>query len=214
MNLPFTQDQFLEVFMNYNLAMWPGQIIAYILGSLAVVLAVQKSKHSGRIISTVLGLMWFVNGFVYHITFFSGINKAALVFGSLFVIQSILFFIFGVFKNELKFEYDKSAFSYTGLAFIVYAMILYPIIGYVLGHGYPNSPSFGIAPCPTTIFTFGLMLMLKPKIKPYIFIIPAIWSLIGFFAALKLGIIEDVGLLIAGAAGTIMLIRKNKTMPE
>jgi len=32
MLLPFTPDQFLEVFATYKLAVWPAQLIAYLLG--------------------------------------------------------------------------------------------------------------------------------------------------------------------------------------
>lgn len=81
---------------------------------------------------------------------------------------------------------------------IAYAMIVYPVIGTVLGHGYPSSPSFGVAPCPTTIFTFGLLLCTNARVPKSLLVIPLIWSLIGFYAAVSLGIREDIGLLLAG----------------
>ena len=31
MNLPFTVEQFLDVFAQYNQAVWPIQIVAYVL---------------------------------------------------------------------------------------------------------------------------------------------------------------------------------------
>ncbi|MGM0484554.1 MAG: DUF6064 family protein, partial [Candidatus Krumholzibacteriota bacterium] len=37
--MPFTVEQFFEVFESYNLAIWPAQIAAYILGIAAVILA-------------------------------------------------------------------------------------------------------------------------------------------------------------------------------
>lgn len=38
---------------------------------------------------------------------------------------------------------------------ILYALIGYPAFGYFAGHHYPSVPVFGVAPCPTTIFTIG-----------------------------------------------------------
>ncbi len=34
--LPFTLEQFLNVFATYNKAIWPAQILAYVLGAVAV----------------------------------------------------------------------------------------------------------------------------------------------------------------------------------
>jgi hypothetical protein len=85
-------------------------------------------------------------------------------------------------------------------------MALYPIIGGLLGHGYPRSPSFGVAPCPTTIFTFGLLLWTSVRVPIYVLAIPLLWSLIGFSAALWLGIREDIGLPIAGVLSTALLV--------
>jgi len=90
---------------------------------------------------------------------------------------------------------------------ILYGMVLYPVLGYFLGHAYPASPTFG-APCPTTIFTFGLLLWTKGRVKWFLLVLPLIWSLIGFGAAVKLGIREDIGLLVAGLVGTIVLLAK------
>jgi len=38
--------------------------------------------------------------------------------------------------------------------------------------------------------------------------VPLIWSIIGFTAALKLGVYQDVGLLIAGIVSVIVLVSK------
>jgi hypothetical protein len=40
--------------------------------------------------------------------------------------------------------------------------------------------------------------------------IPFLWALLGINAALKLSIIEDFGLLIAGIIGTMLILNKNR----
>jgi hypothetical protein len=57
-------------------------------------------------------------------------------------------------------------------------------------------PTFGV-PCPTTIFTAGL-LMLGPAPSWRLAIVPVIWSAIGGSAAFLLGVSADYGLPIAG----------------
>jgi hypothetical protein len=208
--IPFTVEQFLGVFQLYNEAIWPAQIVAYALGLLAIILALKKTTYSGRVASFVLSLFWLWMGTVYHILFFSTINKAAYVFGAAFIAQGLLFFIFGVLKPQLVFEFRLDVFSLTGLAFILYAMVAYPALGYLLGHGYPHSPCFGVAPCPTTIFTFGVLLWADRNVPKVLLVIPFIWSVIGFSAALSLSVREDIGLLVAAVLGTILIIIKDR----
>ena len=95
---------------------------------------------------------------------------------------------------------------------LLYGLVIYPVLGYFLGHRYPASPTFG-APCPTTIFTFGLLLWATSRVNWFYYMLPLIWSLIGFTAALNLGVREDIGLLVAGIAGTLLLAMRQTPQP-
>jgi hypothetical protein len=55
-------------------------------------------------------------------------------------------------------------------------------------------------PCPTTIFTFGVLLFVNKKISVPVLITPFLWSLMGLSAAVNLSIYDDFGSLIAGVA--------------
>lgn len=145
-------------------------------------------------------------GIVYHLIFFTAINKAAYGFGIVFILQGLLF-LFHSLSNKIEFKYIKGIRSYTSLILIFYALIIYPLLGYAAGHGYPYSPTFDL-PCPTTIFTFALLLFIIGKIPVNLTIIPLIWSGIGFTAVLSLGIYEDIGLLAAGIITLVFLVRK------
>ena len=121
-----------------------------------------------------------------------------------------------VIKKRVGFGLAQNIYAVIGLLFIAYALIIYPLIGTYLGHGYPRLPTFGL-PCPTTIFTFGIFLMADKKFPLSLLVIPLIWSIIGFFAALSLGITEDYMLLVAGVTGTALIVmknRKNGTSPD
>jgi hypothetical protein len=207
MNLPFTVDQFISVFERYNLAVWPAQILLNILGAAAVFVAIKRLDSSNRIIAGILAFLWVWIGLVYHFAFFISINPAAYVFALLNVLQGVVFLVFGVFRPRLSFGFRLDIYAIVGAAFVLYAMIIYPVLGYFLGHVYPKAPTFGL-PCPTTIFTFGLLLWTDMKLPRTVLVIPFLWSIIGFTAALTLGIREDIGLLVAGIVGTgLILIR-------
>lgn len=52
--MPFTNDQFFNVFSQYNLAVWPMQIIFYLLGLTALLAAVGQFRFSNRLVVTIL----------------------------------------------------------------------------------------------------------------------------------------------------------------
>jgi tryptophan-rich sensory protein len=204
MNLPFTADQFFEVFRQYNSAIYPIIILLYLAVGLSLFLIYSKKDSAGRFSSALLAFLWLLMGVLYHIIFFSQINKAAYIFGLLFVIQALLFLIFGVIKNRIQFVLPKGIYFWLGWFFIIFGLFIYPVIGLLTGHEIGSMPLFG-APCPTVIFTFGLLLFTNNKLPKYLLIIPALWSVIGFMAALSLGVIQDVVLLVAGITATLIL---------
>ena len=210
MKLPFTVEQFLDVFINYNNSVYPMQIIFYLLALIVILLSIKKITYSDRIINVILSFFWLWMGIVYHLFYFAQINKAAYLFAGIFILQGLMFLFNGVLNNKLSYKFRLDAFGWVGALMITFAFIVYPLLGHLSGHFYPASPTFGL-PCPTTIFTFGILMWFDKKIPLSIVAIPFIWSIIGFFAALKLDFHEDIGLLVAGILGIIVtVLRKRK----
>ncbi len=100
MNPTFTVEQFFGVFRDYNETVYPMQVIFYLLAITALYFVIKPSPKSARIISGILAFLWLWMGVVYHLLFFTGINKAAYLFGVIFILQGLLFLFFGVFKNN------------------------------------------------------------------------------------------------------------------
>lgn len=209
--MPFTAEQFFQVFRDYNLSVWPMQVIMNLLAAFIIFSAIKKYKYGNAIISGILGFLWLWTGIIYHLIFFTSINKAAYIFGTMFIIQAILFLYYGIFINIFSFIYKTDIYGITGIISVVYALIIYPVIGFIAGHTYPDNPTFGL-PCPSVIFTFGILLFSNKKMPVYILIIPLLWSVIGFFAALNFSVYEDIGLLIAGVTGLGMILYRNKKL--
>jgi len=215
MSFPFTRTEFFDVFEQYNQAVWPAQIGLNLVALSCIFLLFYKRPIKNSAISTGLVLLWLWMGVIYHFVFFSGINRAAILFGALFVLQSFLFFWFGVLKGQLEFRLNGRWSIASGSVLLLYALIFYPLTAYLVGHRYPAVPTFGL-PCPTTIFTLGMLVFAKSPIPRTVWIIPIIWTLIGSMAAFQLGVYEDFGLLLAGIIGVFvvlntLLIRKPQT---
>ena len=209
--LPFNVEQFLNVFAEYNQAIWPMQVVLVFTALAAVFLVLKPNSLSNRVITLLLACLWLWMGIAYHLEFFTRINQAGYAFAALFIAQAALFLLAGIVKKALTFRVRWNAVGIVGGLFIVYSLLIYPAVGFFSGHRYPYSPTFG-APCPTTIFTFGLLLWADRKVPRYALWIPLLWSLIAMFAAISLGMLEDVGLPVAGIMGTTLILLRNGRM--
>lgn len=195
--MPFAHEQFFEVFRTYNGAIWPAQVVAYLVGIVAVVALARPGRGAGQLVSAILALMWLWVGLGYHIGYFAPANPVAYAFGALFIVQAMLFVRAGVIGDRLSFRFALGVLSLLGVAFVFYAMVIYEMLGLVAGHGLMKGPLFGVAPCPTAIFTFGVLMMAQNPVPWWLLPIPVLWALIGTSAAVTLGVAEDFGLPVA-----------------
>ncbi len=203
--MPFTTQQFFEVFSAYNAAIWPAQVVAYALGLAAVVSLLLVPEHASRFIAWVLALMWLWNGVCYHWLAFSPINPAAKIFAVVFLVQAVLLTVVALSRQGVSIRARRDIRSVAGFGFVAFAMFIYPALGFWAGHGLMGGPMFGVAPCPTTIFTMGLLLLMRGRGVAWLSVIPLLWSLIGLAAALQLGMIEDLALPVAGIVLVVIL---------
>lgn len=204
--LPFTRDQFLANLAAYNEDIWPAQLAAFGLGLLAVAMLFWRPRMADRLIAGILATMWVWTGIAYHWLHFTEINRAALIFGALFVAQGALLAYFGVVRNHLRFGLGSGLAATVGIGFLAYAIILYPLVGILTGHAYPEMPVFGVTPCPVTIFTFGLFLLAGPTLPRWLLAIPFIWSLIGGSAAFLLDVPQDWLLLVSSVIAVPLVV--------
>jgi len=209
-SFPFTADAYFSLFEVYNSAIWPAQLVAYCLGIVAIFLALRPMTAGGRITFAILSAFWLWNGIAYHLMHFFQINFAALGFGALFALQGVLFTGYAVGGRRI-FRFRPDIFGWSGLLFCLFALAVYPLLGWLAGHGWPRAAAFGVAPAPTTIFTIGMLLMMEGAAPLYLVAIPLLWSLAaGSAAVLRLDAPEDLPLLLAGVVGFGLLVWKRR----
>jgi len=195
--MPFTTEQFFAELPAYNPAVWPLQVAAYLAGLLALGLLLRPSRAAAVGIALVLALFWAITGLGYHWTWFATINPVARVFGVVFVLEALLLAAAPVLSPSLRFELKADTRSTLGLALLAYAMLIYPLIGWLAGHSWPAMPMFGMAPCPTTIFTIGLLLLAPWSVARWLLVIPLLWTVVGGSGAVLLSVPQDYGLIVA-----------------
>lgn len=212
MTLPFTPEQFFEAFAEYNTVTWPGHILLYLFAGMILLAAVRPTPMRSRFASALLAFLWIWTGVLYHWLVFSEINPAAWIFGGAFVLEGLLLVVLGTVKPWLDWAAPRGASLWIGLVFVVYALVIYPLLNPLTGHVYPAAPVFAL-PCPLTIFSFGALLLARGRARIWVAIIPLLWSLVGTMAAIKLGVVQDYGLLVAGVVGFITILATRKLPP-
>jgi hypothetical protein len=204
MSSSLTYDQILSTFEAYNLQVWPMQAVAYLLGIVALFFAVKRTQGSGRITTGILSSLWLWTGIVFCLLYFGPVFAPGYGMGVLMIIQGAVFFA-GALRPRLSFRFKLGVHSIIGILFIAYAMIGYPVVGHFVGHDYPRTLPFGLVPCPTTVFTFGLFMFSDKRLPIHFLVIPILFTIGAVMPVLR-GILEDVGLIVAGVVGTVMIL--------
>ena len=212
MILPFTTAEFFQVFAAYNQAVWPLQPLLMLVAVALLGMALLAPPKAGRGVSLGLGLLWAWLAVGYHLAFFREVNPAAPLFAALSLFAAAAFAWQGVQRRALRFHPGMDGRRLLGVLVVSFALIGYPLIGALIGHRYPSAPTFGV-PCPTTIFTFGILLMARPPVPRVVLVAPLLWALIGSVAAFSLGVTQDLALLAMLLLGGWMLLGHRSPAP-
>ena len=213
-------EGFFDLIRSYNTAIWPMHVLTLVLGVAAAILALKKTRESDRIISSILAFLWLWSGVVFLMVFlgswiptFFGFALPGFGYlsGVLFITQSAIFGYFGVIRRSLSFRLTADIPGLIGTVMVVYAMAIYPIVGYATSHPYPGYPVFGTAACPVAIFTVGIFFWTNRRMPQFTPIIPMIWGLAGILAVVSIEVWADAGLFIAGIL-SFAILRRNAGM--
>jgi hypothetical protein len=207
-----SQETLLDLFTRYNHDLWPAHVLAYALGILVVVLiAVRPGRATNRIVAITMGCLWIWLGAVFQAMYATDIDATlGAIYAVLFLAQGILLLRAGI-RGRLHFDPDwHSGTRKIGWSALAYALVVYPLIGATLGHGWPEAPLFGMAPCPTTIVTFGVLLLAEPPVPRHLLVIPFIWAILAPPAAVGRGVWEDTALLVFGVLALAVVLKQRQ----
>jgi len=208
--LPFSPEQFFDVFRAYNLAVWPWQWVLTAAGLFALAGAAVRTPAGARLALGALSALWLWMAVAYHLLQFARINPAARAFAGLFALQAGLLLWEALRPSPPAMGLVASPRGFAGLLLAVFGLAVYPLLNPAFGHAYPAAPGFGL-PCPTTIFTLGILSWLRPAPDRRLLAIPVLWSAIGATAAVLLGVPQDFVLAGAGAWGVYLLAARRHT---
>jgi hypothetical protein len=202
--IPFSREQFMAAFSDYNDAVWPAQWLLLAAAVACVVLARVGTPRAGRAACAILALLWAWMAIAYHWAHFAAINPAAYAFAALFLAAAGLFASAAI-RGTLRFSLGARTAPW-GLLLVAIALVGYPVASYLLGHRYPEMPTLG-TPCPTTIFTLGMLLLCASPVPRTLLAIPLLWAAVGTVAAFAFQMYEDFALVFAGLLTLLLQVK-------
>lgn len=191
-----TFQQFLAA---YNRAVFPAHVAFYLVGIAAAILVfVRPGKWGDIAAKAALAFLWTWVGVFYFFVYYGRVNSAGYTLGVISLLQA-LWFLIDVFHNKTVYRpAQHPKLGYLGAALIGWALILYPVMALIMGHGWPNLQLAGIA--QLGIYTCGLLMFTldrKPKWRFTFF--PALFAFVlGLGPATQWRYYEDYAYFAAG----------------
>lgn len=208
--LLFAPRTYYRLFELYNLELWPLQLLALALGLAVLVLARRGGERAGRASAVILVLCWLWVAWGFHWQRYASINLAAGYFALAFVAQAALLLWSGVLRGRLAPPATSRLQQRAGLVLLLFALLIFPLIGPLLGRSWTQAEVFGMAPDPTALATLGVLLLVGGRPAWGLWPIPVAWCLLSGttlwameapdFALVPLLALLAVGLAVGGAA--------------
>lgn len=176
--LLFSPRTYYRLFELYNVEWWPLHLLAFALGVAVLALGRRGGEGAGRALAVILALCWLWVGWVFHGQRYAGINLAAGYFAWAFVGQALLLLWLGALRGKLAPARASSLQRRAGVGLVLFALLVFPLIGPLFGRGWLQTEAFGMTPDPTALATLGVLLFAGMRPVWWLFPIPVAWCLV------------------------------------
>lgn len=195
------------VFERGNAAIWPMQLVWYASAAAMIGLAFWPSRRASQLICLLAAAYFAWVGIV----FFGVIDSGMTLWVVAFILEAILLLVAGIVRRDPVFAPRWNLSSVLGALFMCYALVAYPLIEMLGGYPLRESPLFGLSPCVTVFFAFGLLLWARPPAPKYVLLLPLAWALNAAPGNLAMGHVPDFPLILVGAVTVGLIIWRDRT---
>jgi hypothetical protein len=202
--LLFSPRTYYRLFELYNAALWPAHVLA-----LAAGLAILASmvRDGGRwwwrsAASVLLAVCWVWVAWAFLLDRYATINWAAAWFAGVFLAQAALLVLAGAGGGMAgSVPRPRRAGAIT---LLVFALVVYPLIGIAVGRPWTQAEVFAMAPDPTALGTLGFALLARTAARRWLLLaVPLLWCAVSGATLWTMGTSEAP---VLPAAGLVALI--------
>jgi hypothetical protein len=207
--LMFSPHTYYRLFALYNIAIWPGQIVALTGGVAILVFLRGGSAWHGRAIAAILAVGWAWTAWAYLLDRYDTINWAGRNFAAGFALEAVLLGGTGLVAARLRFRPATDIVGRCGLGLFLFALAGYPLLPRLTGRAWTEAEIFGLAPDPTAIGTLGLLATMVGRGHWPLSILPLLWCLISGTTLWSMGSPEAGVVTVAAVAALGLLVWKS-----
>jgi len=196
----------------YNNATFPMQIIMVVVAVILTYCVFAKpNAKTNKMMKAYLSFIFAWNGIIFFLIF--GKELPGTFLGAPLCILAAILFAWDIFTNKTQFRLPETKWQKYLTTLLVICALSYPLIGLPIGHYYPKTCTFGVMPCPTTVFALALLTAAIPKVDKKVCILLLVWALPAFGKCLgALNLYEDCVVFWTGIYALIMLIKNWKVI--
>lgn len=176
--LLFSSRTYYRLFELYNLEWWPLHLGALALGVAVLALRRRGGEGAGRALAVILAVGWLWVAWAFHWQRYASINLAAGYFVWACVLEALLLLWLGGVRGRFAAAPASRLQQRAGLGLFAFALLVYPMIGPLLGRSWTQAEVFGMAPDPTALATLGILLCAGVRPVWWLFPIPVAWCLV------------------------------------
>jgi len=167
--LLFTPRTYYRLFELYNAAVWPAQVAAVGIGLL---LAWLCARGRGRAAALILAAVCLWVAVAFLALRYAKINFAATYAAWAFGAEAALLLWTGL---RGSFGGGPVLAVRVGIGLVLFAVVVEPLSGLLLGRPLRQVELFGLTPDPTAVALLGALLALRPKRRWLLMIVPVLW---------------------------------------
>jgi hypothetical protein len=202
--LLFSARTYYRLFELYNRTVWPMQIPALILGIAILWRLHRGGARQGLVVTAILSAGWLWIAWAYFLNQYDTINWMARYFAIGFMIEALLLIWMGLARGRLSFHPYRHWIGLAGIGFLLFALVVHPLVGPLAGRDWTQAEIFGIAPDPTALATLGILLTMEKRLPWGLMIIPLIWCALSGATLWAMGA-PDAWVVPAAALGALGL---------
>jgi hypothetical protein len=167
---PTPRNLFL-IFERGNTAIWPMQLVWYASAVVMVGLALWQGRRASQLICLLAAVVFTWVGIVYFGVFDNRMHLA-WVWAATFILEAILYLVAGIVRRDLVFAPRWNLSGVLGAVVMSVGLVGFPLVEVFSGYPLHALTMFGLSPCTTVIFFFGLLLWARPPAPKYLLLPP------------------------------------------
>lgn len=204
---PFDAEVLTSFYGRYNADVWPAQVFALVLALAAVWLSLSPGRFGARAIGLILAAAWLWCGLVFFPRHFAQYDFMAPVYGGAFAIEAGVLLWLLVWRQRPPAS-QPDGFGAAGLVLAFLAIIGLPLVSGLGEAGFAAARVVGIAPGPTVIVTFAILLLVERRPPWPAMAIPLLWCAVAAVTGWVLAVPEALTVALLGALAAGLLLWK------